>query len=83
MRKSLGGLLSAVLIASAALAHAQGTIKIGMINVYSGQFADAGIQMDSGAKTYMQQFGDTVAGKKIEIIRKDAGGVAPDVAKDP
>ena len=81
MRKSLVGLLSAALIASAALAHAQGTIKIGMINVYSGQFADAGIQMDNGAKTYMQQFGDTVAGKKIEIIRKDAGGVAPDVAK--
>jgi branched-chain amino acid transport system substrate-binding protein len=49
--------------------------------VYSGQFADAGIQMDNGAKTYMQQHGDTVAGKKIEIIRKDVGGVAPDVAK--
>jgi branched-chain amino acid transport system substrate-binding protein len=81
MRKSLVGLLSAALIASAVLAHAQGTIKIGMINVYSGQFADAGIQMDNGAKTYMQQFGDTVTGKKIEIIRKDAGGVAPDVAK--
>ena len=29
----------------------------------------------------MQQHGDTVAGKKIEIIRKDIGGVAPDVAK--
>jgi branched-chain amino acid transport system substrate-binding protein len=82
MRKSLVGLLSATaLIASVASTHAQGTIKIGMINVYSGQFADAGIQMDNGAKTYMQQFGDTVAGKKVEIIRKDAGGVAPDVAK--
>ena len=29
----------------------------------------------------MKQHGDTVAGKKIEIIRKDIGGVAPDVAK--
>ena len=29
----------------------------------------------------MKQHGDTVAGKKIEIIRKDTGGVAPDVAK--
>jgi branched-chain amino acid transport system substrate-binding protein len=29
----------------------------------------------------MKQNGDTVAGKKIEIIRKDSGGVAPDVAK--
>ena len=37
--------------------------------------------MDNGAKTYMQQHGDTIAGKKIEIIRKDAGGAGPDVAK--
>ena len=29
----------------------------------------------------MKQHGDTVAGRKIEIIRKDTGGVAPDVAK--
>ena len=29
----------------------------------------------------MKQHGDTVAGKKIEIIRKDVGGIAPDVAK--
>jgi branched-chain amino acid transport system substrate-binding protein len=29
----------------------------------------------------MKQNGDTVAGKKIEIIRKDTGGIAPDVAK--
>jgi branched-chain amino acid transport system substrate-binding protein len=82
MCKLLVGLVSTIaLIAVAPSVHAQGTIKIGMINVFSGQFADAGIQMDNGAKTYMQQHGDTVAGKKIEIFRKDAGGVAPDVAK--
>ena len=28
-----------------------------------------------------KQNGDTVAGKKLEIIRKDTGGIAPDVAK--
>jgi ABC-type branched-subunit amino acid transport system substrate-binding protein len=42
-----------------------------------GQFADAGIQLDNGVKTYMKQYGDTVAGKKIEIIRRDVGGPAP------
>ena len=62
-------------------ASAQGTVKVGLINVLSGQFADAGAQLDNGVKTYMKQHGDTVAGKKIEIIRKDVGGVAPDVAK--
>src|SRR6266540_4565509 len=69
------------LIIGVSSAHAQGTVKIGMINVLSGQFADAGVQLDNGIKTYMKQHGDTVAGRKIEIIRKDTGGIAPDVAK--
>ncbi len=82
MRNTHWGLIAfAGLLLGSTSAGAQGTIKIGMINVYSGQFADAGIQMDNGAKTYIQQHGDTVAGRKIEIIRKDVGGVAPDVAK--
>jgi branched-chain amino acid transport system substrate-binding protein len=62
-------------------ANAQGTVKIGMINEYSGQFADTGEQIDHGVELYFKQHGDTVAGKKIEIIRKDTGGIAPDLAK--
>jgi len=62
-------------------ALAQGTIKIGVILPFSGQFADTGIQLDNGIKLYMQQHGDTVAGKKVEVIRKDVGGIAPEVAK--
>jgi len=65
----------------ATAAHAQQTVKIGMVLTTSGQFADAGNQLLNGAKTYMKMHGDTVAGKKIEIITKDTGGVAPDVAK--
>src|SRR6201987_561252 len=72
---------AAALFIRASSAYAQGTVKIGLINVLSGQFADAGIQLDNGVKTYMKQHGDTVAGKKIEIIRRDVGGPAPDVAK--
>jgi branched-chain amino acid transport system substrate-binding protein len=62
-------------------ALAQESVKIGVIMTYSGQFADAATQMDNGIKLYMKQHGDTVAGRKIEIIRKDTGGPAPDVAK--
>ena len=65
----------------AAPAVAQDTIKIGLILPYSGQFADAATQMDNAIKLYVKQHGDTVAGKKIEFIRKDTGGIAPDVAK--
>jgi branched-chain amino acid transport system substrate-binding protein len=79
-RRVLGLGCAAALLLGVPSAQAQGTVKIGLINVLSGQFADAGIQLDNGVKTYMKQNGDTVAGKKIEIIRKDTGGVAPDVA---
>jgi branched-chain amino acid transport system substrate-binding protein len=62
-------------------AFAQESVKIGVILPFSGPFADAGAQLDAGIELYMQQHGDEVAGKKIEIIRKDTGGPAPDVAK--
>jgi branched-chain amino acid transport system substrate-binding protein len=74
-------LILAAAVAAAFPAHAQQTIKIGLILSSSGQFADAAAQLDNGIKTYMKQHGDTAGGKKIEIIRRDTGGVAPDVAK--
>ena len=80
-RRVLGLGCAAALLLGVPSAQAQGTVKIGLINVLSGQFADAGIQLDNGVKTYMKQYGDTVAGKNIEIIRRDVGGPAPDVAK--
>ena len=81
MQKTFVGLMgAAALMAATSPVNAQ-TIKVGLIMTLSGQFADAGIQMQNGVKTYMQQFGDTVGGKKIELIVKDSGGMAPDVAK--
>jgi branched-chain amino acid transport system substrate-binding protein len=61
-------------------AFAQQPVKIGLIMPYSGQFADASLQMDNAIKLYVQKHGDTVAGRKIELIRRDTAGV-PDNAK--
>jgi branched-chain amino acid transport system substrate-binding protein len=83
----LAGLALAPILALAGLAAglgslaAQDTVKIGLILSYSGQFADTAAQLDNGIKLYVKQHGDTVAGKKIEFVRKDTGGIAPDVAK--
>jgi branched-chain amino acid transport system substrate-binding protein len=74
-------LLLAAILAAPAVAQAQQPVKIGMVMTLSGQFADAGNQMLNGAKTYMKMHGDTVAGRKIELITKDVGGPAPDVSK--
>jgi branched-chain amino acid transport system substrate-binding protein len=78
---ALGAVVLALSILAPGASLAQDTVKIGVINAYSGQFADPGAQLDAGIKLYMQLHGDTVAGKKIEIVRRDVGGIAPDVAK--
>jgi branched-chain amino acid transport system substrate-binding protein len=67
--------------AAAGLAHAQGVVKLGMVGEFSGPFAQYGQQMLGGMKAYMKEHGDTVAGKKIEIVQRDTTGPAPDVAK--
>jgi len=61
--------------------HAQGTVKIGLIMPYSGQFADAATQMDDSIKLYLKQHNDKLGGMNVEIIRKDTGGINPPVAK--
>ena len=82
MRKLLSALAaSAVAVAAATAAEAQGTVKIGLIMPFSGQFADAATQMDNAIRLWVKQNGDTHGGKKFEFIRKDTGGIAPDVAK--
>src|SRR4051812_38231584 len=61
-------------------AHAQDSVKIGLILPMTGGQASTGKQIDNAVKLYIQQKGDTVAGRKIEVILKDDGAV-PDNTK--
>jgi len=81
MRRIFAALFGLAAVFAAPLALAQDTVKIGVILTYSGQFADPAAQIDNGIRLYMEQHGDRVAGKRIEIIRRDVGGPIPDVAK--
>ncbi len=76
--------LGAACAAAAALGiagHAQAQdVKIGFILPMTGQQQSTGRQEAAAAKLYMAQHGDTVAGKKVELIIKDDGAV-PDNTK--
>jgi branched-chain amino acid transport system substrate-binding protein len=61
-------------------ARADGVVKVGLILPMTGPFASTGKQIDAAVKLYVAQHGDTVAGRKIEVIMKDDGAV-PDVTK--
>src|SRR2546430_16980394 len=78
--------IAAVACAGAALlpaasARAEGTIKVGLVAEFSGPFAGYGKQIQNGIKAYMKQHGDTVAGKKVELVLKDTTGPSPEIAK--
>ena len=76
--------IASLAIAAAAFgargAGAQDTIKIGLVMPMTGTVGAAGQEVVAAVKLYMAQHGDTVAGKKIELIVRDDGSV-PDVAK--
>jgi branched-chain amino acid transport system substrate-binding protein len=81
-RKLIWSLLGAAAIGAFALApaRAEDTFKIGLIVPMTGGQASTGKQIDNAIKLYMKQHGDTVAGKKIEVILKDDGAL-PDKTK--
>jgi branched-chain amino acid transport system substrate-binding protein len=65
----------------AAPAQAQ-TVKVGVVNTYSGPLAAAGEQIDRGLSLYMKLHeADLPPGVKIELIRRDDTGPNPEVAK--
>lgn len=76
----VAGLAIALTAVGARGAAAQDTIKVGLVMPMTGTVAAAGREAVDGAKLYMAQHGDTVAGKKIELIVRDDQSV-PDNAK--
>ena len=81
-RLLLAGVIAFSANFAATAGYAQDTVKIGIINSYSGSVCRyRQPRLDNGIKLYVKQHGDTVAGKKLVFVRKDVGGVAPDLAK--
>jgi branched-chain amino acid transport system substrate-binding protein len=73
------GLAAAATLGLAASAQAQ-TVKIGALLPMTGQQQSTGVQIAAAIRLFMAQNGDTVAGKKIEVIIKD-DAASPDTSK--
>src|SRR5262249_4952969 len=61
-------------------AIAQDVVKIGLVIPMTGGFTSVGREVAAGAKLYIQQDGETVAGRKVELIIRDDASV-PDAGK--
>ena len=58
------------------------TVKLGVVDTYSGPFAAVGELLDRGIRLYVKQHEkDLPPGVKLEIIRRDDTGPNPEVAK--
>lgn len=51
-------------------------LRIGLLLPMTGPFASTGRQQQAAARLYLAQHGDTVAGRKIELLVRDDTGVA-------
>jgi branched-chain amino acid transport system substrate-binding protein len=81
LRNFISATVTAVSVLSiSAFAQAQETVKIGLIVPMTGGQASTGQQINNAIKLYQQKNGDTVAGKKVEIILKDDAAL-PDNTK--
>ena len=77
----IGAIVSLAIGAMAASsAFAQDAVKIGLIVSMTGQQASTGKQIKAAVDLYMKEHGDTVAGKKIQVILRDSASV-PDNTK--
>ncbi len=69
------GALSLIAAGSPGLAQDK-ALKVGLIVPLTGPFATYGQQMQIGTQMYLDEHGDTVAGRKIEFSIADDGGIA-------
>jgi branched-chain amino acid transport system substrate-binding protein len=76
-----GAAITALAVAGSTLTASAQTIKIGLINSYSGFLAQAGDQMQKGIDLYVKEHEkDLPPGVKIEIIKRD-DAAAPETGK--
>ena len=73
--------LTALTILVPAAQAADQPLKVGFILPMTGPFAGTGRQTEAAIKLFMASHGDSVAGRKIEILIRDDTGIAPDTTK--
>jgi len=77
--------LAAGLCATLALPHSAGAdqppLRVGFVSTFSGFFTEEGQAADAAIAAFIKEHGDSVAGRKLEIIKRDDGGIGPDKAR--
>jgi branched-chain amino acid transport system substrate-binding protein len=62
-------------------AFAADPVRIGLILPLTGPFASTGRQIEAAVRLYLSRNGDTVGGRKLELLVRDDTGLAPETTK--
>jgi branched-chain amino acid transport system substrate-binding protein len=80
-RAFLKGSAAVAATAFAPAVHAADPVRVALILPLTGPFASTGRQIEAAVRLYMARNGDTVAGRKVELMVKDDTGLAPETTK--
>ncbi|HXF34939.1 MAG TPA: ABC transporter substrate-binding protein [Candidatus Acidoferrales bacterium] len=85
MSRLLVLLLFATLVAAVPLGTAAAEpvpLKVGIVFSFSGgDNVELGKEFDAAISAYQKEHGDVVAGRKIVLLKRDDGGIAPEAAR--
>jgi branched-chain amino acid transport system substrate-binding protein len=79
-RRTFGLLAGALAAPSLALARVR-PLRIGIIGSWSGPYAGGGRQFDAGMSVWLADHNQHIAGRPVELLRRDVPGSAPDQAR--
>jgi branched-chain amino acid transport system substrate-binding protein len=71
---------AAVVVPSLALARVR-PLRIGVIGSWSGPYAGGGRQFDAGMAVWLAAHNQHIAGRPVELLRRDVPGSAPEQAR--
>ena len=81
VRKIIVAAFAAMFALAAAGAADLPPVKIGIVYSYTGSSADAGPVVDAAIGAWLAQHHGMMSGRKVEMIKRDDTGPAPDVAR--
>jgi branched-chain amino acid transport system substrate-binding protein len=79
-RRTLGLLAGTLAAPSLALARVR-PLRIGVIGSWSGPYAAGGRQFDAGMSVWLAAHNQRIAGRPVELLRRDVPGSAPEQAR--
>ena len=80
MLRWLLGIFACVLLLASRTSADQPPLRVGVIGLYSGSGVLTGQGQDAALAAFFAQHGDSVAGRKVTIVRRDEQGPVPEIS---